>query len=99
MIDYATKRFRNRRRIFWASRLPSPASDANRLAAVADAVRSRFFSATIVACLPDGETLAVEASEDGRRIRIAGRRGSVKVSAGVLWSFLDACRKADGGGR
>ena len=99
MSHYATKRFSNRRRICWASRLQNPISDADRLAAVADAVRSRFFSATIVACLPDGETLAVEASEDGKRIRIAGRRKSVKVSAGVLWSFLEACRKADGGGR
>lgn len=79
--------------------MPNPVSGADRLAAVADAVRSRFFSATIVACLPDGETLAVEASEDGRRIRISGRRGSVKVSSGVLWSFLEACRKADGGGK
>lgn len=99
MTHYPTKRFRNRRRIGWASRMPSPVPDADRLAAVADAVRSRFFSAAIVACLPNGETLAVEASEDGKRIRIAGRRGSVKVSAGVLWSFLEACRKADGGGK
>ena len=93
MAHYSTKRYKNRRRIGWASRMPLADSDI--LAGVVEAVRSRFFSATVVLCLPDREVLACEISESGRRLRISGRRGSVLVPASVAWKLIDACRKAD----
>lgn len=69
------------------------------LAGVVDSVRSRFFSFTVVLCLPDREVLACEVSEYGKRHRFSGRMGQVKVSASVAWDFINACRKADGGAK
>lgn len=94
MAHYPTKRYKNRRRIGWASRMPM--SDSDILAGVVDAVRSRFFSATIVLCLPDREVLACEISEAGKRMRVSGRRGSVLVPTSVPWKLIEACRRADG---
>ena len=74
-----------------------PLSDDDILAGVVDSIRSRFFSFTVVLCLPNREVLACEVSEDGKRHRFSGRRGHVKVSSSVAWDFIDACRKADGG--
>ena len=93
MTHYPTKRYNNRRRIGWASRMRL--SDSDILASVVDAVRSRFFSATIVLCLPDREVLACEISESGKRMRVSGRRGSVLVPSSVPWKLIEACRKAD----
>jgi hypothetical protein len=84
----------NRRRFCWASQLPS-AND--RLAAAVELVRERFFAAQVLIAMPDGELLAVEVCESGRRMAVCGRGGKrVTVAAGVFWRVVEAARKADG---
>ena len=91
--NYATKKYRRRGRICWASRLPRPNP---RLESAVETSRGEFFSASVVMILPGGEIRVAEVSERGRRLVVHGRGGEVKVAAGVFWNLADAMRKADG---
>lgn len=94
-MSYATfKRKGNRRRFCWASQLPA-AND--RLADAVARVRERFFAAQVLIAMPDGELLAVEVCESGRRMAVCGRGGKrVTVAPGVFWKLVEAARKAGG---
>ena len=94
-MSYATfKRKGNRRRFCWASQLPA---SNDRLADAVERVRERFFAAQVLIAMPDGELLAVEVCESGKRLAVVGRGGKrVTVAAGVFWRLVEAARKAGG---
>ena len=83
-----------RRRLCWASQLP--AANA-RLADAVERVREKYFAAQVLIAMPDGDLLAVEVCESGKRLAICGRSGKrVVVAAGVFWKLVEAAREAGG---
>ena len=90
--NYATKKYRRRGRICWASRLPRPNP---RLESAVETSRGEFFSASVVMILPGGEIRVAEVSERGRRLVVRGKGAEVTVAAKVFWQLAQAIRKAD----
>ena len=84
---------KSHRRICWASQLPA-AND--RLDDAVERVREKYFSAQVLIAMPDGELLAVEVCERGRRLAVKGKAGEVVVAPAVFWRLVEAARKAGG---
>jgi hypothetical protein len=85
---------KNRRRFCWASQL---AKANDRLEDAVDLVREKYFAAQVLFAMPDGEMLAVEVCERGKRLVVKGKAREVTVAGKVFWQLAEAIRKADGG--
>ena len=84
---------RRNHRITWASRLPS---NNQRVESAIEYSRGKFFEASSMILLPDGEILSGNICEHGKKIAIRGRKSMVVIPSRVLWDFVDALRNADG---
>ena len=82
-----------RRRLCWAIQLP-PRND--RLNDAVERVREKYFSAQVLIAIPNGEMLAVEVCERGRRLAVKGKAGEVVVAPAVFWRLVEAARMAGG---
>ena len=83
------------RRFCWASQLPRR---NDRLSDAVERVREKFFAAQVLIAMPNGEMLAVEVCERGRRLAVKGKAGEAVVAPAVFWRLVEAARMAEAGG-
>ena len=87
------RRRKNNRRICWASQLQQV---NDRLSDLVERLPEKNFSARVLIAMPNGEMLAVEVCERGRRLAVNGKSGEVVVAPAVFWRLVEAARKAEG---
>ena len=84
---------KNERRICWASQLPG---ENDRLSDVVERLPEKTFSARVLIAMPNGELLAVEVCERGRRLAVKGKSDEAVVAPAVFWRLVETARKAEG---